>query len=118
MKFSVVKSTGDEGSFGGVGGEKVGEEGRFDVVIAVDEADELAGSKFEPAIATGGLTGVFLMNDFDARVFFGVVVADFTRIVGRAIIDEDEFEVFVGLVKNGVETGGEVFGGVPDGNDD
>ncbi len=68
-------------------GQKFSEEGGLHAVIAVDKTNKIASCKFKTAVAGGGLTSVFLVDDFDAAVFFGVGVADFARIVGGAIVD-------------------------------
>lgn len=53
-------------------------------------------------IPGGGLAGVFLMDKFDARIFFGVIFGDLIRIVGGAIIYEDDFEILVSLANDGI----------------
>lgn len=69
-------------------------------------------------IASRGLAGVFLMDEFNAFVFFGVLFDDLGGIVGGTVIDENDFEALVGLGKDGVEAGGEIFCGVVDRDDD
>ena len=52
------------------------------------------------------------MNKFDARVFCGVFLGDFIGIVGRTVVYDDDFEVVVGLVGDGIETTRKIFGSV------
>lgn len=58
------------------------------------------------------------MDEFDARVFFNIVLGDFGGVVGGTVVYEDDFEILVSLVNDGVETSREVFGGVVNGNYD
>ena len=51
-----------------------------------------------------GLTLVFLVDSFDARVSFGKLIGDFAGIVGRAIVDEENLKVLMGLVNDGIKT--------------
>ena len=48
---------------------------------------------------------VCLMDDFDARIFFGVLIGDFVRIVGGAIVDKENFEILMSLSEDGIKTG-------------
>lgn len=60
---------------------------------------------------------IFLSNDDDAFIFFGVLIDDFGGIVGGAVIYENDFEIGVGLVYDGVKAFSEIFGGVINGDD-
>lgn len=98
--FIMDAADGESGVFGAEWGEEFGDESWFDFVVAIDKADVVAGGFFQTGVSCGGLTLVFLMNDFDAGVFFGVSVGDFFRAVGGAVVDEDDFKILVGLVNN------------------
>lgn len=54
-------------------------------------------------VASGGLTLVFLMDDFETGVFLGILVCDFARVVSRAVVDKEDFEILVGLGGDGIE---------------
>lgn len=47
---------------------------------------------------------IFLVDDFNALVFFGVSVGDFFRVISGAVINQNDFKILVGLVKYGVKT--------------
>ena len=83
-----------------------------DGVVTIDEAEIFAGSFFETTISGGRLTTIFLVNDFDASILFGVIVGDFTRIVGGAVVDENDFEIFVRLIDERFDTFREIFSGI------
>ena len=61
---------------------------------------------------------IFLMDNFNTLVFFGVMVGDFARIVSGTVVNEDDFETVVGLGEDGIEAGGEVFCGIINWDDD
>ena len=73
---------------------------RVDLIVAIDETDIFAASFLKAIVSGGRLASVFLMNDFDTRIFFGIVVGDLARTISGAVVDEDDFEVLVGLVCN------------------
>ena len=45
---------------------------------------------------------VFLVEDDDARVALGVFFDDVERMIGGAVVDTDDFEVFEGLGEEAV----------------
>ena len=60
---------------------------------------------------------VFLVDDFDAVVFFSVIVDDLARTISRTVVNKNNFEVFVCLVFDGIEAGLKIFFGVIDWDD-
>lgn len=94
---------GEDGVFvGGIWSEKFFDKCGFYLVIGIDKTYKVAGGKRKAGISSGGLTLVFLVNYSDARVFFCIVFGKVTRIIGRPVIDENDFEIFVSLIKNTV----------------
>ena len=71
---------------------------RVDLIVAIDETDIFAASSLKTIVPGGRLASVFLMNDLDAAVFAGVAIGDLAGIVSGAVVDEDDFEILVGLV--------------------
>ncbi len=57
------------------------------------------------------------MKNFDAGIFFGVLIGNFARIISGAVIDEDDLEVLIGLINNRIETFFKIFGSIVDWND-
>lgn len=74
---------------------------RQPLVISIEKGDELAAGPRNPGIARGAGPGVRLTNQAEARV--GIVSANRRAIIGRAVIDDDRFEVVERLRSNRVE---------------
>lgn len=74
-----------------VGREKLGDKAFSDTVIAVNKTDKITSRFFQAEVTCGRLAGVFLVKNFDARIFFGVVIGNFAGIIGGAIVDKDDF---------------------------
>lgn len=97
---------------------EVVDEGRGDGVVGVDEGDEIAGGELEAKVPRGGDAGVGLAEVDDAGVSLGVGLGDFGGAVGRAVVYEDDLEVFVSLGEDAIEGGGEIGDYVVDGDYD
>ena len=87
----VVNATNGEGSLVGKSGKQAFNKVWFNLVVAIHKANIFAFSFFEADVSGGGLALVFLVNDLDARIFFGVVVGDLAGSVSRAIVDQNDF---------------------------
>ena len=103
FKATILVTTGNEGSVVVVEFKKSLYESGLNLIIAIDEAEIIASGLGNTNVSSSGLTRILLMNSFDARIFFGVFVDDFTGIIGRAVIDENDFKIMMSLVNNGVE---------------
>ena len=88
-----------------------------DFIVRIEEADEVAGGFFEALVASGGLTLIFLSDDFDAGVFLGVLCDNCGGIVGGAIVNTNNFKILISLSENGIEAFWKVFGGIVNWND-
>ena len=73
-----------------------------DFVVIVDEANIFAGGEFDAMISSCRLFGVFLMDEFDAGIFFSIRFGDLVRIIGRTIIYQNNLEILVSLIDNGI----------------
>ena len=62
-----------------------------EVVIAVHEADEASFRFVQGGVPGGAGTGVDLVNDPDAAVLPCPPVADFTAVVRRAVVHQEDF---------------------------
>ena len=84
-------------------------------VVGVHDEDPLGGGELDGSVEGVGRAGVGLAEDFDAGIGLGKRLGDGERVVGRAVVDDDEFEVGPGLTEsagNGVvEEGLSVIGG-------
>lgn len=89
----------------------------MDIVVTVDEGDEVASCEVETGVASAGETAVFLVNNFNAGVLLCENVAKLAAHIGRAVVDEDDFEVLVGLGEDGVNATLEEFGDIIDRDD-
>ena len=58
------------------------------------------------------------MDDFNTMVFFCIIVCDYAGIISRAVVYENDFEILIGLVDDGVKASGKIFCGVVNGNND
>ena len=58
------------------------------------------------------------MDDFDTGIFFGEDIAELPTHVGGAVVDEDDFEMFVSLSEDGIDATLEDFGDVIDRDND
>ncbi len=84
----------------GVEIKKLGDEVWFNRVVTIDETNIIAGGEFQASIASGGLATIFLMDGFDALIFFGISVDDLGSIIGRTIVYQNNFEILMGLFQN------------------
>lgn len=60
---------------------EAGDEIRVDRVVAIDERDEFPSGEVETSVTGTGETTVFLVDDFDARIFFGENITKLTAHV-------------------------------------
>lgn len=67
--------------------EEFGDEIWLNFIIGVDETNVSSGSAFETRVSGGRLTGIFLMENFNASVFFCVIVGNFPGIISGTIVD-------------------------------
>lgn len=88
-----------------------------DSIVAVYETEVISGGGEDSAIAGSGEAGVFLVDDCNAGILLGVGTDEFAGIVGRTVVDDDDFEVFIGLFYDGLEAGGDVILDVVGGDD-
>ena len=77
--------------------EQVGNKTWFDFIVAINKANIITSGFLDTDIASGRLPVVFLMDDFDAFVGFGIIINYFFGTVGGAIIDKNNFEIVIGL---------------------
>lgn len=85
--FVMAAANGDGGVFFLMGSEEFFDEVFVNRVVAIDKADIFAGGDFETSISGGGLAGIFLVDDFNARVIFSIGIGDFAGGVGGTIVD-------------------------------
>ena len=60
---------------------------------------------------------VLLMNNFDPGIGLGVFVADGTAVVRGTVIHQDDLQIGVGLIDNGVDALAQICFDIIDGND-
>lgn len=78
-------------------------------IIGVNKCNPFASGKFKPGVARHGKTLIRLMNDFDALVLFGKNIAKGAAHVGGAVVNEDNLEIRIDLLTNGIDTALENF---------
>lgn len=82
---------------------------RFEPVVRFENTDVFAAGFFEPLVHGITITGIFLVNNDDTRVFFGIFFNNVKRAVGRTVVETDDFEVAQSLADNAVQTLTQVF---------
>ncbi len=82
---------------------------RFDPVVGIDEADELACGELQAGVAGPRKAAVRLMDDGYPRIPFLPFVADGGGTVGGAVIDENDLQVLVCLSDDGGDAFVQVF---------
>ena len=87
----VMDAAGREGSLVGKSGKQAFNKVWLNLVVAIHETKIFALSFFEADVSGGGLALVFLVNDFNARIFFSVVVGDLAGSIGGAVVDQNDF---------------------------
>ena len=90
----------------------------FNPVIAVDEANIIAFCVIEAEVACDGEAAVFGMEDADAGIAGGILVADLAAAVSGAVVDKKDLEVGIGLGQDAVQAFGQVGFCVVYGDDD
>ena len=89
-----------------------------DPVVGVHELQEFPGGLVDGDVAGGGHPAVLLVDDPDAGVHLGVHPADGQADVVAAVVDQQDLQVIIGLLADALDAGGQVGGGVVDGDDD
>src|SRR5688500_12447965 len=67
-------------------------------VIRVEETDDVSGCGCDSGIQRGGLPGIVLINGL-----YGIALQDAARIVGRSIVDHNDFDWHVRLRQHTVQ---------------
>ena len=91
----------------------------IDFVVGITEHDVLTGdfAKSRIAGASGG-AGVWLIDEDDSWVLFFGGLEEFGSVVGGAIVDENNFEILVGLIEDVADEFLRGNAGVVEGDDD
>ncbi len=87
-------------------------------VVGVDEGDPFAGGELDTGIAGAGEALVRLMDDLDTAVLLGEDIAKGATHVGGAVVDEDNLEIGVDLLANGLDAALENLGDIVDRDND
>ena len=94
----------------------------FEPVVGIDMGKEGAGGGSHSRVAGGGKSPVvFMPDDSCLRLALRIIVQhapeDLDALVGRAVVDKDDVEVLVRLVKDGAGTPLNIFLNSIDGNE-
>ena len=101
----------------GNGDQMLGEV-RVDIVVAVHELHILAAGQLQAQVAGVGHAGVGLVHQHDALVLCAERFAHGQALILGAIVQDDEFNVFIGLVQDAADAAGQMILGVVYGQDD
>ena len=116
--MGVVVAEDDVGIGGGGLVVELAEHGGVGPIVGVGMDGVEAGGVLNTVLACRGNTAVVFVKDFYTGVLTGVEVADGAAVVGAAVVDEDEFEVCIGLSQEAVDATVQVALGFVDGDDD
>lgn len=78
---------------------------RFEQVIGIQHLDKLTCYQVEPVISCSCSTLVFLMDNLDTCITCGVFIQNGGGVIFRPVVDQDDFQVAVGLVADGIQRG-------------
>ena len=84
-------------------GKHVGIHAGFDPVVRFHNGDPGASSFGEASIARGAIPLVLLIDDFHAVVVGGIALHDGKRIIGAAVVEQDDFQAIVRLPDDAVQ---------------
>ena len=76
-----------------------------DPVIWIHKTDVITSGDIQPGITRIGQTAVGFMNDTNSRIPGGKLIAYRTGVIGRAVIHQNDLQVFIGLRENTVQAG-------------
>ena len=66
---------------------------RIHPIVAVDKSDNIGTSSRYAIVAGSRHTLILLMNHLDTRIFFGVAIANHGAVVGRTVVNENDFNI-------------------------
>ena len=89
---------------------------RFNPVVGINEADELASGELQAGVAGPREAAVRLMDDGYPRIPFLPAVADGGGAVGGAVIDKNDLQILVCLSDDGGDAFVQIFLDLIDGN--
>ena len=85
-------------------------------IVGIEELNEVAAGEAEGVVAGGAGAGIGLGDDADAAGFERAGEGE--AVVGRAVVDENDFGARMGLREGGFERGGEPRSSVVAGDED
>ena len=80
--------------------EKFFDEIFFDLVITINETDIFASGELDTMVPSTGLSSIFLVDYLNTGIFLGVFFGNFIRVVGGAVVYQNNFEFLIGLIDN------------------
>ena len=87
-------------------------------IVGVHPRDQRRAGERHAVAKCPGEAGVFLADDTDTRIAPRVVGQDRARAVGRAVVDDDEFEIAERLLEDAFDRIGQMFLAIVDRHDD
>ena len=78
-------------------------------VIPIHKRDIISFGKLQTAVAGCAHAAVFIIIYFDTRIFYGIFFGDLRASVLCSVINYNDFQIFMALVNNGIQTLANVF---------
>lgn len=91
---------------------------RLDKVVRVDKTKVFAGGFLDAEVASRRSAAIGLVIGFDLLVLLGELPDDLETFVGRAVVDEDDFEIVISLREDRINGLLDMSRGIVDWNDD
>ena len=85
-------------------GKHVGIHAQLNPVVGLDNGNPGAGRLGQAAVAGGAVALVLFIDNLNALVLRGVALHGGKRIVGAAIVEQDDFQVLVSLPDDAIQT--------------
>ena len=88
------------------------------IIIAIYKTDILTSCNIQTSITGSTQPPIVLMNNLNTIIQHGIFITNFSTLVGRAIIDQNNFQMPIGLADDTVKTFFQIFLHIIDGDND
>ena len=82
---------------------------RLNPIVAVDKSNDVGTGCSNTIVTSGGNSSIRFMYNYDTGIQFSITVAYHSAVVGRAIVNENNLNVFQCLSQNGINAFRQIF---------